>query len=317
MCLNDTSWYQNVDWTVKMSVFFQNSAVAYSRSNGTILWHSFADHPSLPVNLSALQILEAYDHLLLDTTKLLHDNSTDLPLFSGSTFPTFLWMSMPKFGGQHAINPATSNGVFSALQSLLAIPLFYCQSGVARRLIPTTMDGKSISNSDLSPLFAVLSPLPERSSPASFAYHRYEILVSRPTLIAYVALSGAALLACSVAQVVITVSAKRTGRGSRMPHLSRFPALDLFAHCTIEDENRCVIYQGRSGVLPCDTSQRGMLSWLSSISIKWSRPPSAQDGLEFFAAHHTHAQGDWSSESIASVNPYPSGQCKHPLGGYI
>ena len=300
-----------------MSVFFQDSAVAYSRSNGTILWHSFAGSPPVPVNLSALQILEAYDHLLLDTTKLLHKNGTDLPLFSSSTFPTLLWMSMPEFSGQNAINPATSNGAFSVLQSLLAIPLYYCQSGVARRLIPTSMDGKSVSNSDLSGLFAMLSPLPERSSPASFAYHRYEIAVSRPTLIAYVVLSGTALLACSVAQAVISVSAKRPGRGRRTPHLSRFPALDLFAHCTIEDVNRCVIYQGRSGVLPCSTSQRSLLSWLSTISIKWFRPPSVQDGLQFFAAYHADEQCDWSSESIASVHPYPSGKFEHAPSGYI
>jgi hypothetical protein len=306
MCLNDTSWYYNVDWTVKMAAFFQNSAVAYSRSNGTILWHSLADTTAVPVKVFASQILEAYDHLLLDTTKLLHKNGTDLPLFSGSSFPAFLWMVEPEFSGQNAINPATSNGIFSALQSLLAIPLYYCQSGVVRRLIPPIMDAKSVSNSDLSLLFAALSPPPERSSPASFANHRYEIAVSRPILIAYVVLSGAAVLACSVAQAIISVSAKRTGRCSRMPRLSRFPALDLFAHCTIEDKNRCVIYQGRSGVFPCDTSKRSLLSWLSTISIKWSRPPSAEDGLQLFAVHHAHEQGDGSSESMASAHPYPS-----------
>jgi hypothetical protein len=309
-----------------MSIFFQNSTVAYSRSNGTILWHSLADKPHVPVNLSALQILEAYDHLLLDTTELLHKNGTDLPLFSGSSFPAFLWMSEPEFSSQNAINPATSNGVFSALQSLLAIPLYYCQSGVVRRLIPAVMDAKSVSNSDLSLLLAVLSAPPERTSPASIAYHRYELAVSRPTLIAYLVLSGSAVLACCIAQVVISVFGKRTDRGSQMPRLSRFPALDLFAHCSIENEDRCVIYQGRSGVLPCDGSQRSLLSWLATISVKWSRPPSVEDDLQLFALHQTHERGDGSSESMMSVHPYPSrlvtslftsrGKFAHPPSGF-
>ncbi|KAH8590742.1 hypothetical protein B0O99DRAFT_300340 [Bisporella sp. PMI_857] len=317
MCLNDTSWFHNVDWTVKMSAFFQNSTVAYSRTNATILWHSFTDGPRIPVDLSALQILEAYDHLLLDTTTLLHKNGTDLPLFSGSTFPTYLWMSMPNFSGQHAINPATSSGVFSALQSLLAIPLYYCQTGMARRLVPTSLDGKSVSNPDLSALLEVLSPLPERSSPTSFAYHRYEIVVGSPTLVAYIVLSGAALLACSIAQFFISMSARRTGRGIRMPHLSRYPALDLFTHCTIEDENGCAIYQGRSDAQPCDGSQGSLLSWLSTMSIKWSRPPSIQEDLQLFAVHRADEPVDWPLESIPSIHSYSSGKLAQAPSAYI
>jgi hypothetical protein len=161
-----------------MSVFFQNSAVAYSRSNGTILWHSFTDTPSIPVNVSSSDILQSYDALFLDTTTPLHNNSTNLPLFSGSSFPALLWMAEPEFSDQNAINPASSNGIYSTLQSLLAIPLCLCQSGVARRLLPPIMEPKSVSSADLSFLLSLLSPPPARSSPASFAHHRYEITVS-------------------------------------------------------------------------------------------------------------------------------------------
>jgi hypothetical protein len=298
-----------------MTSHFQNAAVAYSRTNGTILWHTFKDVLPIPNTVNASQILEAYDHLLLDTTELLHQSNTSLPLFSGSAFPTFLWLSTPEFSDQHAINPATSNAAFSSLQCLLAIPLYLGQNGAVRRLIPASLDGKSVSNSDLAILFAALSPLPARTSPIAFAYHRYEVAVSRSTLIAYILLSGIALLACVIAQLIIIASTKRNGQSSRMPDLSRYPALDLFVHCTIEDENRGVIYQGRSGVLPSDMSQRSLLTWLSKLSVKWSMPSSSQEELQFF--EYGDVEGGPSSQSIASVHPYPSRKYDHSPTGFI
>ena len=303
---NAASSYYNVGWTAKMSVFFQTSAVAYSRSNATILWHSFADTPAIPVNISSSQILEAYDDWLFDTTTLSHNNSTDLPPFSSSEFAFWLWATEPEFNDQNAVNPAESNSIFAILQSLLIIPLYYCQNGMLRRLIPGITDASFISNPALGDAFSQLSAPPERSSPASFAYHRYESIVSFPSLIAYIVLSSIAVLACSIAQVVIKVYADGTSPGSRMPHLSRFPALDLFAHCTVEDENRCVIYQGRSEVFPADRSQRSLRSWLSTISIKWSKPLGAEDGLPLFTLDFTHDQDDIPPASASSVFQYRS-----------
>jgi hypothetical protein len=177
---------------------------------------------------------------------------------------------------------------------------------VAQRFLPAVMDAKSISNPAIYLLFSVLSPPPARSSPGSFAYHRYESIVSLPTLIAYVALSGIAVLACCIAQVVSRLSTDPTSGSSRIPRLSRFPTLDLFAHCTIEDENRCVIYQGRSGFFPANKSQRSLRSWLSTVSIKWSRSLSVEDGLPLFALDFIHEQDDNSSANMSSLFQYSS-----------
>ena len=154
---NAASSYYNVGWTAKMSVFFQTSAVAYSRSNATILWHSFADTPAIPVNISSSQILEAYDDWLFDTTTLSHNNSTDLPPFSSSEFAFWLWATEPEFNDQNAVNPAESNSIFAILQSLLIIPLYYCQNGMLRRLIPGFADSKSLSDQDIADLFSLMS----------------------------------------------------------------------------------------------------------------------------------------------------------------
>lgn len=288
-----------------MTVFFQDSAVAWSRSNGTILWHSFADTPSIPVAVSSSDILEAWDALLFDTTTVFHNNSTNLPLFSGSSFPTFIWFAEPEFSGENAINPASSNGIYSTLQAFLVAPMYYCQSGVASRLLPAIMNSKNMSNPGLTSLYGQLSPAPNRTSPASFAHHRYELTVSFGSLIAYMILSGATLLACIVAHIFINFS-DHIRRGSGFPRLSQFPTLDLFAHCTIEDQNRHVMYQGRSGFFPVDTSQRSLRRWLSTISIKWSRPHNLEDGLHLFGEDVVSEHGGWSSVSMESLSPYPS-----------
>lgn len=286
-----------------MSASFQNAVVAYSRGNGTILHHSFTSTPSTSMILNSSQVLEAYDHLLFDTTTFLHNDSAPLPLFSGSSFPTFLWLADPEFSDANARNPATSTNAYGVLQSLLAIPLYYCQTGVARRLIPPVTDAKSVSNPSLSQLYALLSPLPDRDSPATLAYHRFEILASLPTLISYMALMGVALLGCVIAQAVISLRMRHgaDGRGG-LPDLSSFPALDAFAHCTIEDGRRCVVYQGRSGALLFDPSDgRSLVSWLSELRVRWARPARDEDGLRLFSFQDTarHGYGDRLDETRA------------------
>jgi hypothetical protein len=307
-CLNDSSWHSNVDWTIKMSVSFQNSKVAYSRSNGTILWHSFTDTLPVPVEILSTDILKAYDALLLDVSTLMFNgsHSSFVPLFSSSSFPTLLWLAEPEFSDQNAINPAASSIIYSTLQSLLVAPMYYCQSGVAKRLIPAILDAKTASAPEVAYLFGLLSSPPARNSPASFAHHRYEITVSFATLIAYIVLSGTILLACSIAHATISMS-DHVGHGPRLPKLSRFPTLDLFAHCTIQDENKCVIYQGRSGFFPTENSPYSLKRWLSTISIKWSRPHSTEDGgLQLFGGEYMQDHGDWSSISVDSMSPIPS-----------
>ncbi|KAK1753946.1 hypothetical protein QBC47DRAFT_385249 [Echria macrotheca] len=292
-CSNDTSWYNNVDWTVKMGAYFRNASVAYSRSNGTILWHSFPDEVRVPVNVTPSDILKAYDTLLLDTSDYFAKNKSDLPPFSSSTFATFLWMSQPVFSGQNATNPATMNGVFAGLQSLLAIPLYLCQNGVARRLVPLALDSKTISQQGgIDALLSLLSPLPPRTTPATFAYYRYMVLASTPTLIAYLILCGITLILCAIANVVAgVISGGKRHPGLQMsPELSRFPALDLFAHCSIEDERRHVVYRGRSGAFHTpETSNQ--TEWLSTLRVRWAGGAVAEDALQLVALDHQH-KGD-------------------------
>jgi len=294
-CGNDTSWHTNVDWTVKMSAYFRNASVAYSRTNGTILWHSFVDEPAKPVNLAPGDILKAYDALLLDTSVVFAKNGSEPPPFSSSTFATYLWMSQPVFSGQNATNPATVNAVFSGLQSLLAIPLYLCQNGIARRLIPMALDAKTIAEKDnegLTTVFSLLSPLPERSSPATFASYRYMVLASTPTLIAYMILSGVTLVLCCLANTMAAINAKKRDGGTipKSPKLSKFPALDLFTHCSIEDDRHFVVYQGRSGAFHYVEAGNNEVQWLSTLRVRWSGGTVAEDALQLVGVDHRHKQ---------------------------
>jgi hypothetical protein len=289
-CSIDTSWYENTGWAVKMSVSFQNASVAYSRKNGTILWHSFGNNKPSATNVVGADILKAYDTLLFDTTKLKKVGNqivpvadADLPLFSGSLFSTYIWWTEPAFNGGNAANPATSNQIFNTLQALLTIPLNMCQNGFGRRLIPYASAAKSLEQANnAGQLMAFLSPLPERTSSATFATHRYQAVASMPTLIAYIVLSGTSIVLCFLAQVLSIYMVRRSGR-DEMLELSQFPALDLFSHCTIEDENNYVVYQGRSGGF--HQEGQSQLGWLSTLQVKWSRPYTRLSELQMFRSY--------------------------------
>jgi hypothetical protein len=243
-------------------------SVAYSRSNATVLWHVFDDGAGtltdLPANISSAQILEAYDALLQDTTLLQHQNGTSLPLFSSSMFATFLWLIEPVFSGVD-ISPSTiGDTVYVALQSLVAIPIYFCQSGIAMRLVPYALTAKSVSNSLLQMLYDVLRKPPARTTPLTFASHRYEVVASYPTLVAYLALSGAAVLACFVVHLCLAV------RGWRTSPLSRFPALDLLTHCSVEDGEQRVLYRGHSSAR-LQRQQEHLTTWLATLRVRWAQ----------------------------------------------
>ena len=290
-CRNDTSWHANNDWTVRLRAHLQYGALAYSRSNGTIIWHALdASTPPAPANVSAAEVLRAYDTLLFDTTTLNRTAGTaePLPLFSSSVFPTFLWITQPMFSGRSAANPAAAGTAYGVLQSLLAMPLILCQDGFVRRILPVAVDSREVAVTPamvagMSGLDRVLSPLPPRRSPAAFAYHRWEAAASTPTLAAYLALSGAALLCCAAVQVLAARAA------AAAPRLSRFPAVDLLTHCAVEDDRRRVVYRAAAAGVRGAGAREGELRWLSGLNVRRSRPRDSDDGGGFFDSAYRDA----------------------------
>ncbi|KAH8880898.1 hypothetical protein GQ53DRAFT_832908 [Thozetella sp. PMI_491] len=273
-CLNDTSWYQDQDWTVKMAVSFRNATVAYSRSNGTILWHDFQDSSPVPANISATEILRAYDSFLSDTTTWLHQSDTPLAPFSSTMLPSFLWLNWPKSTKGKPLSPSISSNVYAMLQSLMGIPLYYCQSGVLRRLIPYLLNNTVLSSDQPSVDQSLnISPLPRRTTTVTFASYRYEALAGTTTLVAYGLLSGIVLLLCLIAQLRMSILVWRSTRA--IPEITSFPALDLLTQCTVEDETRGVVYQGRSEL----GNGAQLMPWLASLRVSWAKTGFEGDEL--------------------------------------
>ncbi|KAK3323146.1 hypothetical protein B0T19DRAFT_198525 [Cercophora scortea] len=306
-CLTNLTWHQDPSWLIKMSTSFQYASVAYSRMNSSILWHSFnTSRPSTPAAVLSTDILKAYDSLLFDTTTLLHQNNTPLPLFSGSSFPTMLWLSIPDFTEDNANNPEVASTLFSVMQSLLSMPLYYCQTGMLRRLVPGLTYGDVSLNEAVSDF---LSPVPPRLTHVSFAYQRFETVANSATLIAYVAVSGAAVLFCIVVRVAVGILAVQRRGYERMPDLSSFGAVNLFTHCTVEHgEQRVVVYQGQPDAVAKFEQNSVLLGWLSSLGIRWTGSRRSMDEEEMQSFNWTwnhggHAGGRYGAPGNGSSSP--------------
>ncbi|KAK3380745.1 hypothetical protein B0T24DRAFT_697447, partial [Lasiosphaeria ovina] len=349
-CMTNSSWHSNPGWLIKMSTAYREASVAYSRANSTILWHSFnKSQPETPSEVSATGILKAYDSLLLDTTTLLHKNGTQLPLFSGTSFPTMLWLSVPDFTPENARNPEVAGNWFSAMQSMLVLPLYYCQNGMLRRLIP------SIQYTKLSLDEAVdrfLSPLPPRTTDVSFAYQRFETVADTATLVAYAAISGVALLLCvaSHAGLAVAAAARRRREGyerfAAAPQLTSFGAVDLFTHCTIVKKRRGgdmersggddIVYKGDARLAAQLDSSGTPLAWLSSLGIRWAgsaapapshdTPPDAEEMQSFSWIWETsnnsrdrlvHVSSRESRHGLGATGWAPPASSPSSLGGNV
>ncbi|KAK5652399.1 hypothetical protein OQA88_10591 [Cercophora sp. LCS_1] len=304
-CLNTTLWHQDPGWVIQMSASFRHASVAYSRINGTILWHSFNESkPEVPAEVDAADILKVYDNLLFDTTKLGRKKDDDLPLFSSSSFATLLYLSIPEFTVENARNPRIARDWFTTMQTLLAMPLYYCQPGMLRRLVPLRFPGVTLESN----LDRMLSPLPERTTTTSFAYQRFETVADHGTLIAYVVLSGVALLFCAGVQVALGIAHSRGRAGLEHNNLSSFGAVDLFRYCTVEDKGR-VVYRGESSEY--QEMENGFLGWLSELRIRWAGDGSKQEmqGLE---SRQYGSQPVWVGYEAMSKNQLVPGT---PLSG--
>ena len=121
--------------------------------------------------------------------------------------------------------------MFATFQSILALPLYYSQSGMMRRLTPPRFGGSFVQTGTDH----FLSPLPERTTKVSLAYLQFETVADRDTLIAYVAIGSVAVMFCVGVHVVLGVMVVRRGvDGRRVPDLTSFGAVDLFTHCVME-----------------------------------------------------------------------------------
>jgi hypothetical protein len=122
----------------------------------------------------------------------------------------------------------------NALQSIIAMTLFYCQSGIlGQTVLAQFNNGTPIGGYYTQGAFS------KRGHNAYFALAdtKYRIEVGRSTLIAYVLLGGITLLICIV--VLIIGSLIELAKLDAEPTL--WPSLDFYTQCKVQDLNGKVV----------------------------------------------------------------------------
>ncbi|KAK0610762.1 hypothetical protein B0T14DRAFT_570695 [Immersiella caudata] len=231
-CQTNTTWQTEDSWTLAMSSHFRTATVAYSRINATVMSYQFTPPLTpVPAPISAQDMMKVYANLLNDTTTWNRPPNTTAPLapFSASSLVTVLYLTLPYFNMENAKNPMVASNMFATFQSILALPLYYSQSGMMRRLIPARFGGNFVKTG----VDHFLSPLPERTTTVRLAYQEFKTVAEKGTLIAYVAIGGAAILFCIGVQVVLWWVMLARGVGGRLD-LTSFGAVDLFRFCVME-----------------------------------------------------------------------------------
>jgi hypothetical protein len=231
-CRTDTSWLSNAGWALSLRTSFQNSTVAYSRINGTILSYQITQPETKPAPVAAADMLQAYRDAFGNFTTIsdilsIFSNPQDTGLFPIYTFPALVAANLNGIGIIAQENTAIEARAADTFQDVLAIMLFYSQPSLfARVLAPkvSTFEPGSELEAFASSLLSANPP----TTWVSLAIQRYQIQVGKATLISYVAVMGVCLLICGC---VLTMSSLSVF-SEHIPELSGFPFLDVISKCT-------------------------------------------------------------------------------------
>jgi hypothetical protein len=218
---------------------FRTASVAFSRLNGTILAQSFTKKPAEAAPTNSSEILQAWDNFLGLGDGMLEQAYTRMGKGSGSfLFPSLVSWFLNGISTLAAENPAADTRGVNALQALLAIPLYYCQTGGVERLaMPSLPSRFLLSGTDAVKVSAGV----ERNSPIFLAVLQNEIAVSRGTLIAYALLSAVTLMLCFVALGIGSF----TETAGTIPATTSFPAFDFCTNCVVSStDDRIVTERG-------------------------------------------------------------------------
>lgn len=237
-CHTNKAWHTGPGWTTSITTTFRAADVAYSKTNGTILSHTFTS-PALAAPISAPEMLAGYRSAFSSFPDLaallnLFADSAATNLFSLYVYPAMIWANLKSVEALGPQNPAVVTRAQDTLQCLLAIMLFYCQPALFARAL-----AQYAENATLGEAFPALRGFARelvRESPPDtdvvVAVTRYQLQVGRATLVAYVVICGTALGVCLVA---LGWAGWVEGTGKvRVPETSHFPAWDERVRCRVE-----------------------------------------------------------------------------------
>lgn len=227
-CLQDVSWHSLPGWTTDVKTTLRNASVAYSRLNGTIFSHTFTEELARSAPVDSSEILQAWDNFLATGTSADDQLQLALSILGGGygkfLFPGMVAWYLNSITAIAADNPAADTRGVNALHALLAIPLYYCQTGALERAAMPSLPSSVFLDGD-----DAVNSTGDTGTRMSLAMLRNEVFVSRATLVAYVLLSTATLLLCFVALGIGSL----TSRAKRIPETTSFPVLDFCTNCVV------------------------------------------------------------------------------------
>ena len=240
--------------------------MAYSKLNGSILAYDFASD-ELPAPVDAAEMLQGYRDAFgnfsnpEDIMQVITDPEKT-SLFPLIAYPAFVAACLKGVDSLGAQNPALVTRAADALQCLLAIMLYYCQPSLFARAVSRSPAPNSVGDPAIAQFALDLVAIAPANTKVSVAGLHYQIVVGKATLIAYVAISGSALLLCLGVLLYGSVSSL----GRRVPQTTPFPFLDSAVRC--ED-----VYNGTQDDYSLDTevlegSSRKLMKELAGIHLK-------------------------------------------------
>jgi hypothetical protein len=165
----------------------------------------------------------------------------------------------------------------NAIQSLLALTLYYCQNGVMSQ----TILGADQTKLRPRPLDTYKVGVFEKQNPAqatvALAEIQYRIRVGRATLIAYIVISGITLLICFV--VLVVGSVLELVKFDAEPTL--WPALDFWTQCRVEECKGKVVTAQQRVELAWIYDARELLRAMGGLRVtRRKRKMGGNEGLE-------------------------------------
>lgn len=234
-CRSDTSWHSNPGWATRLTATFRRANVAYSMSNATILSHTFSDSPPVPAPMNATEMLQAYRDAfgdfedLPDVLKVLADPE-GTEVFPMYTYPAVVWWCLKGVSSLGAQNPAMVTRAADTLYCLLAMVLYYCQPGLYARALMKPALNRTALDPDIQKFAADLLAIAPPDTQVYLSGLRYQIVVGRARLVAYVVLCGVTLGLC----LCVLVFGSYAPVASHVPETSPFPSWDSLVNCEVK-----------------------------------------------------------------------------------
>ncbi|KAF2001361.1 hypothetical protein P154DRAFT_521758 [Amniculicola lignicola CBS 123094] len=244
-CAKDTSWKSDPGYTTALRPSFLKASIAYDRHEATILSHKIETEPAV-AQINSSELISALG-VLLNATKVTPPTSVSNSILGAPSnfFGRIVAGHMYRITKMSETNPSARVKGVNALQSILAMTLFYCQNGVlAKTVLPYAPNANGTS-----PQYRNGAFMNQRNdSQVALAETRYRLSVGRATLITYFVLGGATLIICIFA--LLLGSIVELVKFDAEPTL--WPALDFYTQCRVET--------GDGALVPAQ--KRAELAWI-------------------------------------------------------